>query len=111
MTQIQITGALLQDAEVRTMPLGEGRTPMPVLTLLIDTDGPAHMPVRAEQVYPPSLRHHAEAAARALRKGMRVAVDAPTAQIRTTLGYCSAITPLRKAGDITPKQSKEAAHG
>lgn len=111
MALIQITGTLLQDAEVRTMQLGAERTAMPVLTLLIDSDGPCDMPVRAEQVYPPQLRTAAQDAAKAMRKGMRVCVAAPIEQIRTTLGYCSAITPLRKAGDITPKQSKEAAHG
>lgn len=111
MAQIQITGTLLQDAEVRTMQMGTDRMAMPVLTLLIESDGPARLPVRAEQVYPPSLRNQAEEAARAMRKGMRVSVDAPVEQIRTTLGYCSAITPLRKAGDITTKQSKEAVHG
>ena len=37
--QIQLSGELLQDAEVRTIPMGEDRTPMPVICLVLRTDG------------------------------------------------------------------------
>lgn len=104
---ILIEGTLAQDAQVRTKPMGEGETPMPVLCLVINTIGPNKVPVCAEQTYPPSLRAEAEKAARTLRQGMYVSVKAPCAHIRTTLAHCASIT----AGAMAPHhQAKEAAH-
>ena len=104
---IVIEGTLAQDAQVRIKPMGEAETPMPVLCLLINTNGSSQEPVRAEQTYPPSHRAEAERAARALRRGVRVSVEAPCAHIRTTLAHCASITLAAKA----PQQPKEAAHG
>ena len=89
--QLQISGVLLRDAEVRTVPMGEDRTAMPVISLVIQTDHSCHGPLRAEQVYPPAMRGDAEAAAKAMKKGQRVTVQAPIAQLRTTLAWVSKI--------------------
>lgn len=106
--QIQISGVLLHDAEVRTVPMGDDSTPMPVLCLVIQADRSCHGPVRAEQVYPPQLRHEAEAAAKTLKKGQRVTVQAPIAHLRTTLARASKIEVHGHANKAKP--NKEAAH-
>lgn len=104
---IVIEGTLAEDAQVRTQPMGEDVTPMPVLCLVINTIGPNPLPVRAEQPYPPSHRADAEKAARAMRRGMQISVTAPCAHIRTTLAHCASIT----LGAQAPHhQAKEAAH-
>ncbi|MEG0558673.1 MAG: hypothetical protein RR574_19710, partial [Comamonas sp.] len=90
--QIQISGTLLHDALVRTVPMGEDRTPMPVLSLVIDSDGPNPTPICAEQVYPPAMRAEADRIALTMKKGIRVTVQAPVAHIRTTLALCNEIT-------------------
>lgn len=104
--QISVSGELLQDAQVRIKPLGEDRTPMPVLCLLLNSDGPSTVPVACEQVYPPAMRADADRAALSLRKGMRITVLAPIAHIRTTLTHCSQI---QRQGKSTTT-AKEAAH-
>jgi hypothetical protein len=112
MALILITGTLVQDAEVRTLPQGPDSTPMPVLVAIFDSDGPGQLPVKAELVYPPNLRPQAQQYAKTLKRGMRVSVTAPIHQIRTTLGHCQAIQQLREpAPDQSQLQLLEAAHG
>lgn len=108
--QIQLSGVLLQDAEVRTMVMGDDKTPMPVLCLVMQSDGSCHTPVRAEQVYPPALRGDAERNARSMKKGMRVTVWAPIAHLRTTLAMSSRIQVHGRAKQANTNQSTEAAH-
>lgn len=108
--QIEISGVLLQDAEVRTRPMGEDNTAMPVLCLVMQSDGSCTAPVRAEQVYPTGLRGDADRAARTMKKGMRVTVWAPIAQLRTTLGMTSRIQVHGRAMQANANPSKEAAH-
>lgn len=108
--QIQLSGVLLQDAEVRTRPMGDDNTPMPVLCLVMQSDGSCTAPVRAEQVYPAAMRGDADRAARALKKGMRVTVWAPIAELRTTLGMSSRIQVHGRATQANATLPKEAAH-
>ena len=108
--QIQISGVLLKDAEVRTVPMGDDQTAMPVLCLVIQADHSCHGPVRAEQVYPPQLRGDAEAAAKAMKKGMRVTVRSPIAQLRTTLAMASHIEIHGRAKQAKASPTKEATH-
>lgn len=108
--QIQLSGELLQDAEVRTIPMGEDRTPMPVICLVLRTDGSCSTPVRAEQVYPAAMRGDAQRIATGMKRGMRITVWAPVAHMRTTLAMSSRI---EVHGLTKPTQSttpKEAAH-
>ena len=108
--QIQLSGMLLQDAEVRTVPMGEDKTPMPVLCLLMQSDGSCHAPVRAEQVYPPALRQEAERIAHGMKKGMRITVWAPIAHLRTTLAMSSRIEVHGRAKQAKATPPKETAH-
>lgn len=109
-TQIELSGVLLQDAEVRTRPMGDDNTAMPVLCLVMQADGRCTAPVRAEQVYPAGLRSDADRAARSLKKGMRVTVWAPIAQLRTTLGMASRIQVHGRDSKANATPSKEATH-
>ncbi|WP_039049126.1 hypothetical protein [Comamonas thiooxydans] len=109
-TQIQLSGVLLQDAEVRTRPMGDDNTAMPVICLVMQTDGSCTTPVRAEQVYPAGLRGDAERAAKSMKKGMRVTVWAPIAQLRTTLGMSSRIEVHGRDTQAHATPPKEAAH-
>ncbi|MEN2430745.1 hypothetical protein [Comamonas sp. F1-6] len=109
-TQIELSGVLLQDAEVRTRPMGDDNTAMPVLCLVMQTDGRSTAPVRAEQVYPAAMRGDADRAARALKKGMRVTVWAPIAELRTTLGMSTRIQVHGRDTQAHATTPKEAAH-
>lgn len=109
-TQIELSGVLLQDAEVRTRLMGEDNTPMPVLCLVMQSDGSCTSPVRAEQVYPAALRSDADRAAKSMKKGMRVTVWAPIAQLRTTLGMSSRIQVHGRDTQAHATPPKEAAH-
>lgn len=108
--QIQLSGVLLQDAEVRTRPMGDDNTAMPVLCLVMQSDGSCTAPVRAEQVYPTALRGDADRAARTMKKGMRVTVWAPIAQLRATLGLSTRIQVHGRATQANTNPPKEAAH-
>lgn len=108
--QIQLSGVLLQDAEVRTVPMGEDKTPMPVLCLLLQSDGSCHAPVRAEQVYPPALRGDAERIATGMKRGMRITVWAPIAHLRTTLAMSSRIEVHGRSKPVKANQPTEATH-
>lgn len=108
--QIELSGVLLQDAEVRTRPMGDDNTAMPVLCLVMQTDGRCTAPVRAEQVYPAALRGDADRAARSMKKGMRVTVWAPIAQLRTTLGMSTRIQVHGRTTQANATPSKKAAH-
>ena len=108
--QIQISGVLLLDAEVRSRPMGEDNTAMPVLCLVMQSDGSCTAPVRAEQVYPTALRGDADRAARSMKKGMRVTIWAPIAQLRTTLGMSSRIEVHGRATQANAAPSKEAVN-
>lgn len=108
--QIQISGVLLQDAEVRTRPMGDDNTPMPVLCLVMQADGSCTAPVRAEQVYPAGLRGDAERATKTMKKGIRVTVLAPIAQLRTTLGMTSRIEVHGRARPVKTTPSTESTH-
>lgn len=109
-TQIELSGVLLQDAEVRTRPMGDDNTAMPVLCLVMQTDGCCTAPVRAEQVYPAAMRGDADRAARALKKGMHVTVWAPIAELRTTLGMSTRIQVHGRDTQAHATPPKEAAH-
>lgn len=109
-TQIQMSGVLLQDAEVRTRPMGDDNTAMPVLCLVMRTDGIRTAPVRAEQVFPAAMRGDAYLAAKTMKKGMRVTVWAPIAELRTTLGMSSRIQVHGRATQANATPPKEATH-
>lgn len=108
--QIQLSGVLLQDAEVRTAAMGDEKTPMPVLCLVMQSDGSCHAPVRAEQVYPPALRGDAERIAHGMKKGMRITVWAPIAHLRTTLAMSSRIEVHGRAKQPKATPPKETAY-
>lgn len=109
-TQIRLNGVLLQDAEVRTVPMGEDKTPMPVIVLVLRSDGSCSTPVRAEQVYPAALRRDAERIAAGMKKGMRITVWAPIAHMRTTLAMSSRIEVHGRARPTQAAETKEATH-
>lgn len=108
--QIEISGELVKDAEVRTVLMGDDQTPMPVLCLLIKADRCSNSPVRSEQVYPAALRHEAVHAARGMKRGTRVTVTAPVAHLRMTMAMTSNIQVHGRAKQPKATPPKEAAH-
>lgn len=71
------TGTLTHGAEARsTAADAEGHT-VPVLVLDLQLDNTLHTPMRVEQFFPAGQHDQAHAAARRLKKGMRVTVQAP----------------------------------
>ncbi|GGH62278.1 hypothetical protein GCM10010975_26810 [Comamonas phosphati] len=108
---IQLSGVLLHDAEVRTKHLGDDQTPTPVLVLVIKSDGTSTVPVCAEQVYPAGMRDEAVATAKTMKKGKRVTVWAPLAQLRYTLAYTQRIDVHGRAKPTKSTTNQEAVHG
>lgn len=79
---MEYTGTLLHQAEARTKVLdGEGHC-VPVLCLDIELDNALHTPMRIEQPFAADAAKQAHAAARRLKKGMRVTVQAPLVGVR-----------------------------
>jgi len=71
-----ITGTLTERATARTRVL-DGTHAVPVLCLELVTDTPLGLPVHVEQPFPAGHFAQCEAAARRLRKGQHVTVQAP----------------------------------
>lgn len=69
-----VTGTLTRAAEARTRQL-DGEHDVPVLCLELETDTPAHLPVRVEQPFPVGHYTQCAQAARRLRKGVTVTVQ------------------------------------
>jgi hypothetical protein len=79
---LEYTGTLIADAQARTKVLDAEGHSVPVVCLDLELDNALHNLMRAEQLFP--LDHYAQAHARAhqLKKGMRVAVQAPPIDLR-----------------------------
>jgi hypothetical protein len=71
-----IVGTLIDRAVARTKVLDGERT-VPVLCLELVSDSPLRLPVHVEQPFPAGHFAQCEAAARRLKKGARVTVQAP----------------------------------
>lgn len=71
-----ITGTLTKRAEARSRAL-DGLHVIPVLCLDLVTDTPLQLPVHVEQPFPAGQFAQCEQAARRLRKGAMVTVQAP----------------------------------
>ena len=71
-----IVGTLTERAVARTKVL-DGEHAVPVLCLELVTDTPLRLPVHVEQPFPAGHFAQCEAAARRLRKGQHVTVQAP----------------------------------
>lgn len=75
------TGTLLQHAEARTKML-DGVNSVPVLCMEIELDNVAHTHMHVEQPFPALSIEQTRAAARRLKKDMRVTVEAPLVSVR-----------------------------
>jgi hypothetical protein len=78
------SGQLLHHAEVRTALDEAGRT-VPCIQFELASDGPAHLPIRVQQLFPHGNTFAAEAAARRYRKGAHVTVQASVLGLRLTI--------------------------
>lgn len=80
---LEMTGVLLRDAEARHRRLDEENAHMvPVLCLLVETESETHGHAYVEQPFPAGHIEQCEAAARRLKKGMRVTFTAPSVGIQ-----------------------------
>jgi hypothetical protein len=89
---IQIEGVLLQSAEVRSKPVGDGSHMRPVLCLEI---APLHKGLRrhihAEQVYTEAGRKDAEARAAGLKRGAHVTLTTSLIDMRTVFPHIQSV--------------------
>jgi hypothetical protein len=81
---LQWSGTLIHAAEARMRLLDGHSIAVPVLCLDIVLDNTLHNLMHVEQPFPPDHFKQAEAAARRLKKGMRVTVDVPPLDLRFT---------------------------
>jgi hypothetical protein len=78
---MEYTGTLMHQAEarVRTNPAG---TQTPTLCLFLELDNATHTTLQVEQPFPVGHFQQVEAAARRLKQGTRVSVQAPLVGMR-----------------------------
>lgn len=79
--EIEYTGTLLRDAEARCRVDAQDQT-VPVLCLDITLDNALRTLMHVEQPFPLGTFEQAQAAARRLKKGQHVAVQAPLESMR-----------------------------
>jgi len=91
---IVLQGVLVQDAEVRTQLVGLDSHPRPVLWLEIRPASRLHRTVHAEQIYTEATRKEAERIAATLKRGARVTVTTPLADMRTIFPHVQAVALL-----------------
>lgn len=88
----EYTGTLTHAAEARTKVLDGEDHAVPVLCMDIELDNALHTPMHVEQPFPAATSfEQARAAACRLKKGMRVAVQAPLAGMRLVAGNAAHI--------------------
>lgn len=89
---IQIEGVLLQAAEVRSKPVGDGSHVLPVLCLDI---APLHRGLRrrihAEQVYTEATHKDAEARAAELKRGAHITLSTSLVDMRIVFPHVQAV--------------------
>jgi hypothetical protein len=78
---VEYTGTLVQPAEARTGVNPDGMS-VPMLCLLLELDSRTHNTLSVEQPFPVNHFKECEAAARRLKRGMRVTVQAPLVGMR-----------------------------
>lgn len=93
-----IAGTLTERAVARTKVL-DGEHVLPVLCLDLITDTPLRLPVHVEQPFPPGHFAQCEAAARRLRKGAHVTVQAPVLGWRLVAANATHIHTDNDEGD------------
>lgn len=80
--QAEYTGTLIHPAEARTGLLDKEGQSVPVLCMDIELDSITHNLMRVEQPFPAGEFNQCQAAARRLKEGTRVTVQAPLVGLR-----------------------------
>ena len=75
------TGTLIKRAEARTLLIGKDGRAVPVLCLDVQLENDVQTHLHVEQPFHTANYNQAQAAARRLKKGMRVTVQAPLADL------------------------------
>lgn len=78
----EYTGTLIHPAEARTGALNGVGPMVPMLCMDIELDSVTHNVLHAEQPFPADQFNQCQAAARRLKEGMRVTVQAPLVGLR-----------------------------
>lgn len=99
-TVCEYTGVLQHPAEVRTKVVGSEGYSVPVLCMDLVLDNTVHTHTRVEQNFPAGCHSQCEAAARRYKKGDRITVHAPLADLRLVLPNASQI-------DVIPDPSRD----
>ena len=103
----EYTGTLLHNAEVRTKVLGSEGYAVPVLCCDLQLDNGTHNTVHSEQPYPAGCHSQCEAAAKRLKKGDRITVQAPLASHRLVLTNATHVRPPSEPVSPTPDLFQE----
>lgn len=88
---VQITGTLARDAELRNRVLDGAGHNVPVICFDLIATGPAHMPVHVEWPQPADGHSAAERLAKSLKRGMAVTVQSPLVGMRLVAANASAV--------------------
>lgn len=87
-------GTLLHKAEVRTKPLDGQDHHVPVVCMDVELDNDLRTHMHVERPYAPHERAQAEADAACLKRGTRVAVEAPMLDMRLLVRNAALVTPI-----------------
>ena len=94
--EAQYTGTLIRAAEARAGELSADGHTVPLLCLDVQLDNALQTVLHCEQAFPSNHFHQAELAARRLKAGMRVTVQAPMAGMRLVARFVSHIHVLKE---------------
>lgn len=98
-TDFVADGTLIAHAQARSTVIdGEGHV-LPVLCMDVEMDGELHTHLHVEQMFPRGQHEQCALAAKRLKSGTRVQVQAPVTAIRISVRYAQHIHML---GDSTP---------
>lgn len=93
---LEFDGVLVHDAEVRSLPVGDGAHVRPVLCLDLAPLSGLHHSIHAQQIYTEATRASAVALAATLRKGMRVTLTTPLQGMRIQLPHIAGVATTQE---------------
>ncbi|MFD1709055.1 hypothetical protein ACFSF0_00390 [Ottowia flava] len=99
MTTATFHGTLVARPEVRYLPAGKDGLPVPVLCLRLRNEGLGSNPITVQQHFKAGATRQCEAAARRLKPGQQLTVEAPLTALQLTVAGAAHIHTEKKKGN------------
>jgi hypothetical protein len=108
---MQISGTLARDAELRNRVLDSAGHNVPVICFDLVATGAAHMPVHVEWPQPANAHSAAERLAKSLKRGMAVIVQSPLVGMRLVAANASQVHASAQDNAPTPTTDSDLFKG